>query len=587
MSNKLPSFMKQSHDEQKNAQHTDEEKLQQTAEVMSASQQSLDLDEPDSMAITTEEKPHREVPAGSLPTLPGIPGIPPLAADAAVPNPRADLEALDKLERHLYAHRYATVGMSCYGMSIDPEDATADRGEALAILQEEAQELLCSPATGALLDRLSTATALELENDTQRAQVRILKRDRVQLVDVPADEQAAFTRLVTESDDVWHKAKAANDWGSFAPYLDRITESMRRLANYKKPGVNAYDVWLDEFEQGSSTAFYDRFFEQVKELVVPLLAEVSAARRKPSHRLVEGHFDERRQWEVATDVARIEGLSFQSLFLTKTEHPFSDALTTNYAVIAAHVYEDDVFSNVFTMLHEGGHALYEQGVNPEYNYTSLKGGTSSGMHEAQSRFFENYVGRSEAFSGPLLEILRRHFPGHFNRVSARQLYLAANVVMPQPIRVEADELTYPLHILVRYELEQLLMSGEAKAADIPDLWAQKYREYLGVRVPDATHGALQDTHWADGLIGYFPTYALGGAYGAQFRAAMISEGMDWEGVIASGNLAPIREWLRSHIWHYGRSRDPKDIILAATGEPFVTRHYTDYLTQKFSSIYGL
>lgn len=131
------------------------------------------------------------------------------------------------------------------------------------------------------------------------------------------------------------------------------------------------------------------------------------------------------------------------------------------------------------------------------------------------------------------------------------------------------------------------MSGEAKAADIPDLWAQKYREYLGVRVPDATHGALQDTHWADGLIGYFPTYALGGAYGAQFRAAMISEGMDWEGVIASGNLAPIREWLRSHIWHYGRSRDPKDIILAATGEPFVTRHYTDYLTQKFSSIYGL
>ncbi len=586
MSNKLPSFMKQSQDEQ-NAQHTDEEKLQPTTEALSDSQQSLDLDEPDNMTPTTDAKPHREVPAASIPTLPGIPGIPPLAADAAVPNPRADLEALDKLERHLYAHRYAESGISCYGMSIDPEDATADRGEALAILQEEDQELLCSPATGALLDRLSTATALELENDTQHAQVRILKRDRAQLVDVPADEQAAFTRLVTESDDVWHKAKAANDWDSFAPYLDRVIESMRRLANYKKPGVNAYDVWLDEFEQGSSTAFYDRFFEQVKEAVVPLLADVSAARRKPSRRPVEGHFDERRQWEVAADLARIEGLSSQSLFLTKTEHPFSDALTTNYAIIAAHVYEDDVLSNVFTMLHEGGHVLYEQGVNPEYNYTSLKGGTSSGMHEAQSRFFENYVGRSEAFSGPLLEILRRHFPGHFNRVSARQLYLAENVATPQPIRVEADELTYPLHILVRYELEQLLMSGEAKAADIPDLWAQKYREYLGVRVPDATHGALQDTHWADGLIGYFPTYALGGAYGAQFRAAMISEGMDWEGTLASGNLAPVRDWLRSRVWHYGRSRDPKDIILTATGEPFVTHHYTDYLTQKFSSIYGL
>ena len=266
---------------------------------------------------------------------------------------------------------------------------------------------------------------------------------------------------------------------------------------------------------------------------------------------------------------------------------YSDALTTNYAVIAAHTYEDDVLSNVFTMLHEGGHALYEQGVDPAYNYTSLKGGTSSGIHEGQSRFFENYVGRSEAFSGPLLAVLRRHFPGQFGRVTARQLYLATNRVEAQPIRTEADELTYPLHILVRYEIERALLHGEATAADVPALWTEKYRQYLGINVPNDATGALQDTHWSGGMLGYFPTYALGGAYGAQLRHAMIAEGMDWEGTLASGDLRRICNWLREHIWKYGRAKDPAELIEDACGEPFDVTYYTDYLTEKYSAIYGL
>lgn len=608
MSHKLPFFLTHDQNEQdnqleqnaqdQNVQQAGSQTDEQTADQAAANKtvaeqratqhpQNIGVDSKQGIGPTVQQPSSSATDTASLADLPKLPGIPPQAADAAVPNPRADLASLEKLERHLYAHRYAQIGISCYGMSIDPEAATQDRGEALALLQEEDQELICAPETGALLARLSSPTAQELEDETQRAQIRILKRDRAQLLDVPADEQAAFTRLVTEADQVWHSAKAAGDWESFAPYLDRIVESMQRLAHYKNPGASAYDVWLNEFEHGTNAAFYDRFFEQVKEVVVPLLKDVLAATRKPNRLAVEGHFDQRRQWAVAKDLAELEGLSFESLFLTRTEHPFSDALTTNYAIIAAHVYEDDVLSNVFTMLHEGGHALYEQGVNPAYNYTSLKGGTSSGMHEAQSRFFENYVGRSEAFAGQLLEVLRRHFPGHFNRISARQLYVAENVATPQPIRVDADELTYPLHILVRYELEQLLMSGEAKAVDIPDLWAQKYREYLGVRIPNHTRGALQDTHWADGLIGYFPTYALGGAYGAQLRATMIAEGMHWDDLLAAGNLAPIRHWLKQRIWRYGRSRDPQELIESATGRPFDTADYTDYLTQKFSAIYGL
>ena len=512
-------------------------------------------------------------------------GSPRKPAPAAVSNPKEDIEALDDLERHLYAHRYATIGISCYGPSIDPERATADRGEAQAILEQEVKELICNPETGELLDRLSKMP--DLLNDTQKAQVKVLRRERARMIDVPSDVQADFTRLVTEADAVWHRAKAEDDWDAFEPYLDRIVSSMRQIAGYRNPDADPYDVWLDDFEHGTDRKFYDEFFDSVKSLVVPLYQEIQSRGWQPSHRVVEGRFDVKRQWDLARDLVELEGVDKGALFLTETEHPYSDALTTNYAIIAAHVHEDDVMSNVFTMLHEGGHALYECGVNPDFNYTSLKGGTSSGMHEAQSRFFENYVGRSHAFATPLQAVMARHFRGQLGRVTPNQLYLAVNRAEGGLIRTEADELTYPLHILVRYEIEQALFSGECSAKDVPSLWNQKYKEYLGVDVPDYTHGPLQDSHWADGLFGYFPTYALGSAFGAQLRHQMISEGMDWDGLLEDGDLAPIREWLRTRIWQYGRSKDASELIKGACGEPFDVRYYCDYLLRKFADIYGI
>ena len=514
-----------------------------------------------------------------------LPGLPDIPAPAGVPNPKADLAALDELERHLFAHRYASYGMECYGSTIDPECASADRGEALAILQEEDQTLLCSPETGALLERLSAAQALL--TPIQAAQVRILQLDRAAMVDVPSEVQGAFTRLTNEASDVWVSAKNAGDWSLFEPYLDRIISSMREMAGYRAPGADPYDVWLDEFEHDTNQAFYDRFFAQVKDVVVPLLADVRASRRRVDAAAFAGRFDAGRQWDLARSLVRLEGLDERKLFLTKTEHPFSNGLTSNYAIVAAHVHEDDVLANVYTMLHEGGHALYELGVDPALDRTSLKGGTSSGMHEAQSRFFENYVGRSLAFAPRLLETMAQHFRGQLGRATPNQLYMAANRVEAQPIRTESDELTYPLHVLVRYEVEQLLMSGEATAADVPRLWSERYKQYLGINVPNDARGALQDTHWSGGLVGYFPTYAYGSAIGAQLKATMIREGMDFDRICASGDLMPIHNWLRNRIWRYGRSRDTTELIIDACGEPFSPVYYTDYLTEKFSAIYGL
>lgn len=514
-----------------------------------------------------------------------LPGMPQPQAQAAVSNPKRDINALNTLEQHLYAHRYAQTMMGCFGPSIDPADATLDRAEAQAVFEEEDNELLCSPQTGAMLDRL--AAQPEILSDTQKAQVKILQRRRSELVDVPVEIQTAFTKLTTKSDAVWRKAKVASDWDSFEPYLDKIIESMKTIAGYKNPNADVYDVWLDTFEHGSNRAFYDTYFEQVKACVVPLLAEITKRGWQPDRSMFEGRFDAERQWNLSHDLMVLEGLNPNRVLLTKTEHPYSDGLTTNYAVIATHIYENDVLSNVFSMLHEGGHALYECGTNPAYNYTCLKGGTSMGMHEAQSRFFENLVGRSRAFAPILLKTMARHFQGQLGRVTPNQFYQAANRAEGSLVRTEADELTYSLHIIIRYELEQMLFAGECTAHDIPALWAQKYKSYLGVDVPDHRHGALQDSHWAGGMIGYFPTYALGSAYGAQLRHAMIAQGMDFEGVLASGDLAPIRAWLTQNIWQWGSAKDPDELIKAACGEPFSAHYFTDYLTNKFSALYGL
>lgn len=508
-----------------------------------------------------------------------------LQLNAALTNPRADMEALDALERTLFALRYAMDEVGSLGPVIDPPKATEERAEALAELERARVAALCDPSVEGLLARLDRCP--ELLGDTRRAQVRILKRDRAALVDVPIEEQAEFSRLTCEANDVWRKAKAANDWESFEPFLDRIVAALRHMAACKDASKDPYDVWLNEYEWGTDRSFYDAFFSEVKECVVPLLASCVRSRHKPSQSVVMGSFDVERQWKLARDLMALEGVDEDALWLGRTEHPFTGGPSTGFVLIASHAYEDNILSNVFSMLHEGGHALYEQGVDPAYRFTSLRGGTSMGMHEAQSRFFENLVGRSEEFADPLRAALARRFPGQFSRVTAHQLYLAENCVEPGLIRCDADELTYPLHVIVRYEIEQLLFSGEATAADVPGLWADKYAQYLGVRVPDDAHGALQDTHWSDGSFGYFPTYALGGAFGAQLRQAMIRSGVDFSLACATGDLAPVRSWLRDRIWRWGRAKDSAELIESACGEPFTTRYYTDYLVEKFSALYRL
>ena len=504
-----------------------------------------------------------------------------------MPTIEEDLRALDSLQAHLFAHRHATTSIMFAGETSDPAEAAAPRAEALATLEEEVHELLCSDATGDVLERLANAAEAGELDETRAAQVRVLCRERAERVDVPADVQASFAKLCCEAQSVWTRAKGENDWASFAPYLDRMVESMRTIAKLRAPEDDPYDTWLDTFERGTSRAFYDRFFSEVKACVVPLVSAIRERAWQPSRACIEGHFDHDTQMALARDLLEVEGLRASALTLAETEHPFTDSVCSAHAYIATHVYEDDVISNVYSMLHEGGHAMYEQNVDPAYDRTIINGGVSSGVHESQSRFFENYVGRSEAFAPVLLEALRRRFPGRFDDVDAHELYLATNRAEPGLVRTEADELTYPLHIMVRYQIERMLFAGEAAAKDIPALWNRFMDEYLGIPVPDDTHGCLQDTHWSGGSFGYFPTYALGSAYDAMFVPAMCRDGVDLTGACASGDLAPVRAWLGEHIWQWGRAKDAPELIKGACGMAFDARYYCSYLQDKFTTLYEL
>ena len=281
------------------------------------------------------------------------------------------------------------------------------------------------------------------------------------------------------------------------------------------------------------------------------------------------------------------GLDRDHVGLSTTEHPFTTTLGSHFDTrITTHYYEDDFACSAFSVIHEGGHALYETGSDDDLAFTVLDGGVSMGIHESQSRFYENIIGRSRSFCSLIFPKLREIFPDEMKGKTDEDLYLAVNKVAPSLIRTEADEVTYCLHIMVRYELEKAVMDGDLRVSDLPGEWNRLYREYLGIDVPNDKVGVLQDTHWADGLIGYFPSYALGSAYGAHFLKKM-KETVDVEKCLERGDLSPINEWNREKIWRHGVLYTPAQLLERVLDEKFDPGVFTDYLTEKYSGIYGI
>lgn len=498
-------------------------------------------------------------------------------------------QQLIDLQEKLSAYFHAVSAIHYDGDTAAPKGTAANRAHTLSILSGEIYNLTTSDETVRLLEFLDGCIKGEYADeadDRLKRMVYLMLKDIREMQKIPMDEYMEYQKLTVEAGDVWHKAKENSDFDLFCPYLEKIFAAKIRFAGYCAPDSDPYDYWLDQFEPGLNRQICDSFFETVKARLVPLIKKISKAEQTDDS-FIWGDFDEKKQEELSYFLMDLIGLDFDHVGLSTTEHPFTTSLGSHFDErITTNYHRENYTYSMFSVIHEGGHALYDTGSADDLAYTVLDGGVSMGIHESQSRFYENIIGRSRGFCAAVLPKLKELFPETMKDVSAEDLYRAVNRTEPTLIRTEADEVTYCLHVMVRYELEKQIMAGDIKVRDLPEHWNRMYKEYLGTDVPDDRRGVLQDSHWSSGLIGYFPSYALGNAYGAQFFKKM-KETVDVEKCLAEGDLGPVNEWNRSHIWQYGKCYEPSKILDMALGEEFDPGVYLDYLEEKYSDIYGL
>ncbi len=492
------------------------------------------------------------------------------------------LEKLKALEKQAYALRHAASILYVDGNTAAPKNSWRGRGETLAYLSELGYQSMVTPETGEALE-----TVLQHRDRVDEMTIRKaeeLKEDYDDMHIMPLEEYAGYQKLLTEAEAVWHEAKLKSDYPAFAPLLEQLIAYQIRFAERKGGGEKpAYDVLLDTYEKGASMSMLDPFFQTIQEELTPLIKEIS---RRP-----QIGFDFRsRVWPVdqqrrfTEKLMALEGLNPDNCTVGETEHPFTDSTNKWDVRITTHYHEEDASESMFSVIHEGGHALYELGVADDLQFTCLAGGSTMGIHESQSRFYENLIARSRAFCTPLLPLMRECFPEQMKGVTEEELYQGINRSQPSLIRTEADELTYPLHVMIRYEIEKAIFAGDLKTAELPGVWNELYARYLGVTVPDDRRGILQDSHWGGGMFGYFPSYALGSAYGTQMLRRMEKDIDVWEQV-ANGDLSGVTAWLGEKVHQYGRLKKPQDILYGAMGGPLDPHVYTDYLKRKYSELY--
>ena len=496
------------------------------------------------------------------------------------------IAALRALEHKNYAYTYAQSVMTYDAETAAPAESAAGRAEAVEELSRAQFALLTAPEVDKLLDDAEAAADTAPDAEQVRAEVRELRRMLGQIRPIPADEYAAFERLTQEAVAAWAKAKKANDFALFAPYLEQLVAGRRRQAGQIAPGKDPYETLLDQYERGLTIEKCDAFFATVRAAIVPLLAEIERRGSAIRTDFLDQDWPLPAQRELSRKIMRLWGMDPARSALAESEHPFTDGFNTSDVRITTHYHPRDMLSNLYSVAHEAGHALYELHVDPALNYTVLAGGASMGLHESQSRLFENMVGRSKGCIHLLWPTIRTLFGPQLAGVTEEDFYRAANRAAPGLIRTEADELTYCLHIMVRYELEKALLHGELAVADLPAAWNAKYKEYLGLTVPDDARGVLQDIHWAWGEFGYFPSYALGSAYAAQAMADL-GRSIDFDAMYAAGDFRPLRDALNDRLWHYGNRKETAWLVESLCGGPFDPQYYVDYLTKKYTELYNL
>ncbi|MFN8485079.1 MAG: carboxypeptidase M32 [Anaerolineae bacterium] len=469
-----------------------------------------------------------------------------------------------------------------------PPKGGEGRAHQVATLAAIHHEKLTAPRTGDVIARLADAMADGGEYSVaERAFVREMKRQFDQAVKVPPPLVRQLAEAASRGVETWRQARANNDFAAFAPSLRHTYALKRLLAENLGYTDSPYDALLDQFEPGMTAAQVQALFGPLRDQTLALLARIQAAPQVDVS-VVEGDWDTQKQWDFGLQVLRDMGYDFDAGRQDPSTHPFTTSFTAPYDVrVTTRVFPHLVTSGLFSTIHEGGHALYELGYDPALARTPLADSPGLAMHESQSRLWENYIGRGRPFWQRYFPLLVETFPGRLHAADFDRFYLAVNRVEPSLIRVEADEVTYNLHIILRFELEQALLEGRLEVEDLPDAWNARMAEYVGIMPPTNANGVMQDIHWPSGLVGYFPTYSLGNLIGAQLYYTLRDAYPDFDDRVAAGDLRFILAWLRENVHRHGRIYATSELVERATGKPLDATYFARYLADKYGSIYGL
>jgi carboxypeptidase Taq len=465
-------------------------------------------------------------------------------------------------------------------LTMMPPAGTGHRAEQGATLQRIAHEKFTDPAVGKLLDELRPLEdSLDPDSD-DAALIRLVRRDYEKAVNVPSSLRAEIARAASQANPIWVKAKAESDFASFLPHLQRNVELKLEYAELVADGADErYDVLLDDYEPLTKTADVRAVFEELKPPLVELIAELRD--REVDDSFLQGEFPPDRQVALSHEVVDLFGHRPDSWRIDPTEHPFASGPGRNDVRITTN-YHPDSLESLFSTMHEYGHGLYSH-QQPEHLERLPTGGPCSlGIHESQSRLWENLVGRSLPFWRFFYPRLQATYPEQLGGVELDRFLPAINRAKPGLIRIQADEVTYGMHVMLRFELEQDIVEGRVELNDLPQVWNQKMWDYLGVEVPDDGHGVLQDVHWSGGSIGYFSTYLLGTVASVQIWQAVQRDVPDLEEQIGRGEFGALRDWLGEHIHSLGRKFSPQETLRRATGSTLQAQPYLDYLRSKYA-----
>ncbi|MCR1952676.1 MULTISPECIES: carboxypeptidase M32 [unclassified Clostridium] len=465
-----------------------------------------------------------------------------------------------------------------------PIKAGESRSKVLEYLSGESFNTITSPKVEEFIKDLS-----QYKNEMNHTEVRMLEeleRNYNETKKIPQDRYVAYVGICSNSELAWEKAKDVNNFEIFKPHLEKVVEFQKEFINYWGFKHDKYDTLLDKYELGLTTEKLDKIFAELRDGIIEVLNSIKASNKKINRDFLYGKFDTNKQKDLSLYILNKLGFDLKAGRLDESVHPFTTNFGNRDVRLTTNYHEDEFASALFSTIHEGGHGIYEQNISDDLESTGLQSGASMAIHESQSRFYENILGRSKEFCSYLLPIAKEYFED-FKNVTLDEFYEAMNYVEPSLIRTEADELTYGLHIIIRYEIEKELINGRIGVDDLKELWNKKYKEYLGIEPKNDSEGILQDMHWSDGSFGYFPSYALGNLYGAQMFHKLLEENPNIMEEVKNGNFTEIFNWLKEKVHVHGSLYTPEELIKNITGEELNSKYFIDYLKNKYYRIYDV